>query len=629
MTNEPKKEEELKELIDLYIFKDYMEEIFLNKLDTLPQEVKKLLIISKECFPRLNYIAKIDELKKRNTDIALWKEDIFDTFSNIPKIIFLIPPNTNYLETIDKNITNCKGKTTDKFYIFFIPQISNECYEYIKSSSNQIFYNIENLNLDLYVLNNDIISLEDNNAFYDLYIKNDMNNLSILAKIILKMESIFGKFRYKYYKGTLSKRLKWLILNEEDDLSIDYNSNKNNNFETLGCIFLDRNVDMITPFCSNFVYEGLIDEHFGINLNVTQIPAKIIGKDKDKEKKDKIKIDISEGNKFYTKIKDYNFSQLKSFLLGRYIEFDKTLKEGKEKVTDLKKIQENLKKIKKIQEESSSLNNNLNIAEYISKNMQDPVSKNYLIMEQSILAGDTSDDIYDFIDNELTKKAEEFKFLKILCFVSCAKNGIKSKEFDKIKKEFFLIYGFQEIFLWNNLEKAEILKQQESSFFNYFNKKLKLINEDVNLNEPDDISYSFSGYAPISVRLIEKAITKGWNSIDDVLKRIPGDCYYPKDESNMIKIDNKVQYILIVFIGGITYGELSSIRYLNRKLKNKKFIILTTSIINYKKIFNSLRRGKFNYIPNDTLNINGDTIDNKSAFNNNFTFQKAYADFNE
>ena len=47
-------------------------------------------------------------------------------------------------------------------------------------------------------------------------------------------------------------------------------------------------------------------------------------------------------------------------------------------------------------------------------------------MEQSILAGDVSNEAFEFIDNELTKKSEEFNLLKILCLISSLKNGIKS-----------------------------------------------------------------------------------------------------------------------------------------------------------------------------------------------------------
>jgi hypothetical protein len=36
----------------------------------------------------------------------------------------------------------------------------------------------------------------------------------------------------------------------------------------------------------------------------------------------------------------------------------------------------------------------------------------------------------------------------------------------------------------------------------------------------------------------------------------------------------------VYFIGGITYGEIAAIRFLNKIFEDKKFIIATTQIIN-------------------------------------------------
>ena len=51
---------------------------------------------------------------------------------------------------------------------------------------------------------------------------------------------------------------------------------------------------------------------------------------------------------------------------------------------------------------------------------------------------------------------------------------------------------------------------------------------------------------------------------------------------------NEKKFILLVYIGGITFGEIAAIRFLNETMQFHKFIILTTSIINSKKIFDSL-----------------------------------------
>ena len=608
--------------LDLSIFKEHMNQTFLDKLDSL-SDIEKLIILAKPCLHQINYITKFDKVQKRKVKkIEILNENISESFENTPLIIYIIPPELNFLKIIENHLLKTKNKLKKQFHIIFIPQITNECLSFIKSSNIKHYFKLDNLNIDIFYLDKDLLSLEDHYAFYNLYVKEDLNILSILSKCIIKYEAIFGKIKYKYYIGNNAKKLNQLILNEEENLSLE----ENNIPETLGCFILDRNVDMVTPFCSNFIYEGLIDENFGINFNSIKISSKIL----EKEKEEIIRIDLSENDKFYTNIKDYNFSKIRVYLPNRLSEHSKILEEGKKKMDDMKKIRENLEKVKLIKEERNSLTTHINLADYIAQKQKEPNAKNYLVMEQSILAGDISNEAYEFIDNELTKKSEEFNLLKILCLICNLKNGIKSRIYDQIKREFFQIYGFQELFLWNNLEKANILKNPEgSNYYMDIDRKLKLIYEDVNLNEPNDISYSYSGYAPISIRLIERAVTKGWKSIEDILYKLPGEYNFPKDESEIVKESKDIKYFLLVFIGGITYGELSAVRYLNKKLKNKKFIIMTTGMINYKKIFNSLKRGRYDYIPDEIPNLNGDSIDNKFIYKNVLTFQKVNDEINK
>ena len=604
--------------LDLSIFKDHLEQSFLDKLDSL-QDIDKLIVLAKPCLHQLNYITKFDKVKKRKVEkIEILGEAISETYEKTPLIIYIIPPEIKFLKLIEIHFSKIKNKTQKQFHAIFIPQITNQCQSYIKSSNLNFYLKIDNLNIDMYYLDKDILSLEENSALYDLYIKEDLNLLSILAKCVIKIEAIFGKIKNRYYKGSLAKKLNQLIINEENMFDLEENNDSNTD---LNYIILDRSVDTITPFCSNFVYEGLLDEYFGIDLNTIKISTKILEKEKDEI----IKIDLSENEKFYTNIKDFNFSKIRVFLPNRLSEHSKILEEGKKKMDDMKKIQENLEKVKLIKEERSSLTNHINLADYIAKKQKNPLANNYLIMEQSILAGDISNEIYEFIDNEMTKKSEEYNLLKIICLISSLKNGIKSKFYDQMKRNFLQIYGFEELFLWNNLEEINILKPQESSnYYNDIEKKLKLIYEDIDLNEPNDISYSYSGYAPISVRLIEKAITRGWKNIEDVLYKLPGEYEFPKER---LEIGNKIY--LVVYIGGITYGELSAIRYLNEKMKNRKIIVLATGMINYKKIFNSLRKGKFQYMPEDIVNINGNSFDNRKCFKNVLSFEEVNDQINK
>ena len=132
-----------------------------------------------------------------------------------------------------------------------------------------------------------------------------------------------------------------------------------------------------------------------------------------------------------------------------------------------------------------------------------------------------------------------------------------------------------------NLEKAKLIKKQTGSSKSYNNCKesLRLINENVSKSNPDDCSYVFDGFCPITIRLIEAAIGKGWNYILNDLKYIPGQFKFSETDKQQIYIPNKmgkVTFILLVFIGGITYAEIAAIRHLNKTKKDLKFIMLTT-----------------------------------------------------
>lgn len=49
------------------------------------------------------------------------------------------------------------------------------------------------------------------------------------------------------------------------------------------------------------------------------------------------------------------------------------------------------------------------------------------------------------------------------------------------------------------MEKVGLIKKQENkSTWSSLEKSLKLINEDVSMENPNDCAYSYSGYAPIT-----------------------------------------------------------------------------------------------------------------------------------
>ena len=79
------------------------------------------------------------------------------------------------------------------------------------------------------------------------------------------------------------------------------------------------------------------------------------------------------------------------------------------------------------------------------------------------------------------------------------------------------------------------------------------------------------------------------------------DFFSPKPPGGSLILDGptRKKRVLVYFVGGITYGEIAAIRYLNKEFDDKKFIIATTQIINGDACVKMLR-GQIN----NRLNIN-------------------------
>ena len=254
-----------------------------------------------------------------------------------------------------------------------------------------------------------------------------------------------------------------------------------------------------------------------------------------------------------------------------------------------------------------SLVMNENIINYITNTLTEPNHLKYIEKEQMLLSGDFPNNLYDFYDELLCEKKDLYGLIRLMVIESLTQNGIK--DYYKLKREILNIYGFQNIFLLRDLEtlgwfkEKQILKNIKKNIttitFNQINEKLGLINLDNDRTKIRDCSYVLGGYCPLSLKIVEKTAEGQWNTIIDILKKLPGTTIFPEDESEIKNPKKEKNIIFLIFIGGITYSEIEGIRFLNRKFneenksgKRKKiqFVILTTGILNSEKIFSSLSK---------------------------------------
>ena len=176
-------------------------------------------------------------------------------------------------------------------------------------------------------------------------------------------------------------------------------------------------------------------------------------------------------------------------------------------------------------------------------------------------------------------------------------------------------FSYEYLFVLQNLEKVGLIRRRETlwidsaSPFNTLRRSLILINAEVNTVEPDDVSYVSSGYAPVSVRLVQSAI-QGWKGKEDsVLKELPGRLVDitqyspPEDLSTSVKRPagpslgalakerrgSRKPTLIVFYVGGVTHMEIAALRFLSKRPSFPYHIIcITTKVINGSTLLRSL-----------------------------------------
>ena len=518
-------------------------------------------------------------------------------------LIFVIKPINDSIDNVIfiNTMVNGTVKSID-INIIFIPGETPKIIEYLIEMNHINVFGLYSFSIDIIPIDYDLFSLDNDESFREIYIDKNNSSIEQLANIVLKLEVAFGKIKHKYIKGNNAKLFFDLLFNKEEEHNIKSTD------ETFGMIVLDRSVDFITPFLSNLTFEGLVDECYGIDKGQIKVKKNLFkGNFKEFDKKIKPEKDMmiypltSDINGFYCDLRCFHYQTVLKYLLGL-----------SNRMEEIKKNKNNIKSLSEVGDTAIELQKLVHINSYKQDNMEmiheifKIVDEDYQIKENSILQGISQSNSETFYDDCITDKKDLDKILSLMILESLTQNGIEN--YAKIKRDILAVYGYQNIFLLRNLETLEWLKEKDKlslkkifkSNYQQISEKLNLFTEDFFLGKTDSLSYVHQGYCPISLRLIEKVGEGGWSEIKDILQLIPGETSFPNNESEIANPKEELNTIFLVFLGGITYTEIEGIRYLNRKYKQfydksdrenktrKQFIIITTQILNRKKLLNSL-----------------------------------------
>jgi hypothetical protein len=474
---------------------------------------------------------------------------------------------------------------------------------------------IHKLQLDLFPIEQNVLSLEYPSALKETDVDRIPSTcITTIARSLAKIQDVVGTIPRVQSLGPLGEEVvkKMMNMRFEEYLSSSNNNKEEEAVEIAAMMILDRKVDLVTPMVTPLTYEGLLDDTVGIDVGHVQIDVNILNPDND-ERPDKeiVSLAVTGSDTLYAEVRDQHVEKFGSFLQNQA----KALREShanftnKEKKKDLSEIHQFVKQIPIFTKNLRSLTNHIHLAELIKAETQNVDFREKWQTERSMIEGETR---YEIIEDLIACQYPPYRVLRLLCLQSLCGGGIKSSRFDSLRRDFVQTYGYDYLFVLNNLEKSGLLRRRETlwmdsaSSFSTLRKAMILINAEVDTVNPDDVSYVSSGYAPLTVRLVQLAI-QGWAGKEETLRELPGRLvdvqqeYPPRDFESALKEsrpslslgaiakEEKKPTLMVVFVGGVTYMELAALRFLSKRPTFPYHIIcVTTKIINGSTLLESL-----------------------------------------
>ncbi|XP_061671715.1 vacuolar protein sorting-associated protein 33B isoform X6 [Syngnathoides biaculeatus] len=423
----------------------------------------------------------------------------------------------------------------------------------------------------------------------EIFIAGDLRWVRTAGSALHLLQSIYGPFSKVYGIGRCSKMAyeSWKEQAKEEE--------QNNQNSEIGNVFLlDRDVDLVTPMCSQVVYEGLVDDIFRIKCGCVEFGPDVSSSD------NSIKVMLNSQDKVFNEIRNEHFSNVFSFLSQKarnlQVAYDKR------RGMDIKQMKTFVsEELKGLKQEHRLLSLHISASESIMKKKTKQDFQELLKTEHSLLEGFEIRECISFIEVHINRQVSMTESLRLLCLLSLTENGLLPKEYRSLKTQFLQSYGVEHLLTFANLKQLGLFVEQQQgetlavmenkvgklvndktagkltdafsslarkNNFRALSRKLNLVpksNDEYDLHLPKDMAYVFSGaYIPLSCKLIEQVLERdGWAGLEEVAKLLNGNEFAVSGKN---RANNEAQRVIVVmFLGGCTFSEISALRFLGKE----------------------------------------------------------------
>lgn len=518
-----------------------------------------------------------------------------------------------------------ESQTGHDFHIFWVPRRTLVSDQLLEEAGVLGDVSVSELPLTFFPLETDVLSLELDESFRDMYLSKDVTPNFLLAKALMGIQQNHGLFPRIIGKGDNAKRVADLLTRMRQELLAGEDATEANRMglspstTNESVIIIDREVDFVTPLLTQLTYEGLIDELFEIQNNQTKVDTSVVGAQAQssaatsQSRKRTLQLDSSD--KLYDQLRDANFAIVGSLInkVARRLQQYQSDYEAKHKTQSIAELKEFVSQLPNFQQEQASARTHAGLTEQIRDYTRTDQFTGLLQVQQNLAAGSDPSSQSEKIEELVARDTPLPEVLRLLCIYSCISGGIKQREYDNFRRLILQGYGYHHVLTLNNLEKMQLCLSRSSPLaaitggsgsggstdYSYLRRHLRLVVDEVQEDNPNDVAYVYSGFAPLSIRLVQCVIQKqylhgvakgsgstnataasssgatsqGWHGFDDAVKHVRGQTFYQlqKGEDKAVKArallsgSGTKQTVFVVFVGGITFAEIAALRFIAKQ----------------------------------------------------------------
>ncbi|KAJ0407052.1 hypothetical protein P43SY_005325 [Pythium insidiosum] len=555
--------------------------------------------------------------------------------------VLLLPPTLSVVRLLAATLAPSVTSEPLPCCALWMPRATPECALEMERQGLAGLVREGELSVGLLPVDRDVLSLAQEHVFAELYVHGQQHGLTQVARSLLALAALDAngdardgpaRFPSVVALGPFAQRVAHM-LSMASSLSPSPSRRHLPPFDRV--VLIDRMEDPLTMLLTPMTYEGLLDVLVGMTHGVVSYDRET--EDDEADGADdgvrRVKLILNHRDDIFDEIRDVNINQLLSRRLAaiarRLVRQVRGHRQGPAAnaaaddtpvaSATLAQLTALLQKVPQLVSQKRSLAHHLELVAQIQRRSQDLALQRCVEAETAILStglkrrglkrGATSGDAERLLEEVLLREPpllDVFDVLRLLCLTTLTTGGLRDDRLQWYRQQLTHTFGYDVLPLLLQLEQLGLLSTR-STGLDYPKRRRELallrgviVEEEEDDDEeengkrrqardserdqaddkaPDDIHFMFptTGYAPMSVRLVQRALG---------LKFQRSSASHSRRDSTSTSAG--ASRVLVYFVGGVTVAELAAFRLLNRTQRECQFVVATTAIANGSRLLRSI-----------------------------------------